>query len=237
MPEQQNSSNQQHFYQPPSSNTSDAEAFAFNFHRLLSSKFFVELVKVTAIHGQAPNLTVDVLPLLTQVDPTGAMIETSVIYGAPVFRLQRGASAVIMDPSPGDIGLALICDGDTTVVRANREPSVPGGRRRHSRSDAVYLGGVLNGQPTEYVQFLGNEIKVITPGNLTVSAPSGATFNTPNAHFTGNITAAGNITDNNGSQSASLKALRDAYDAHKHSVPNVQSGSSTATSNAPDKQV
>ena len=169
MPEQQNSSNQQHFYQPPSSNTSDAEAFAFNFHRLLSSKFFVELVKVTAIHGEAPNLAVDILPLLTQVDPTGAMIETSVIYGAPVFRLQRGASAVIMDPSPGDIGLALICDGDTTVVRANREPSVPGGRRRHSRSDAVYLGGVLNAAPTEYVKFNGNGIDVKSPGTVNIN--------------------------------------------------------------------
>ena len=169
MPEQQNSSNQQHFYQPPSSNTSDAEAFAFNFHRLLSSKFFVELVKVTAIHGEAPNLTVDILPLLTQVDPTGAMIETSVIYGAPVFRLQRGASAVIMDPSPGDIGLALICDGDTTIVRANREPSVPGGRRRHSRSDAVYLGGVLNAVPTEYVKFNGNGIDVKSPGTVNIN--------------------------------------------------------------------
>lgn len=169
MPEQQNNSNQQHFYQPPSSNTSDAEAFAFNFHRLLSGKFFVELVKVTAIHGEAPNLTVDILPLLTQVDPTGAMIETSVIYGAPVFRLQRGASAVIMDPSPGDIGLALICDGDTTVVRANREPSVPGGRRRHSRSDAVYMGGVLNAAPTEYVKFTGNGIEVKSPGTVNIN--------------------------------------------------------------------
>ena len=169
MPEQQNRSNQQHFYQPPSSNTSDAEAFAFNFHRLLSSKFFVELVKVTAIHGEAPNLAVDILPLLTQVDPTGAMIETSVIYGAPVFRLQRGTSAVIMDPSPGDIGLALICDGDTTVVRANREPSVPGGRRRHSRSDAVYLGGVLNGAPTEYVKFNGNGIEIKSPGVVSIN--------------------------------------------------------------------
>lgn len=172
MPEQQNSNNQQHFYQPPSSNTSDAEAFAFNFHRLLSGKFFVELVKVTAIHGEAPNLTVDILPLLTQVDPTGAMIETSVIYGAPVFRLQRGASAVIMDPSPGDIGLALICDGDTTVVRANREPSVPGGRRRHSRSDAVYLGGVLNAAPTEYVKFTGSGIEVKSPGTVNINGLS-----------------------------------------------------------------
>lgn len=236
MPEKQ-SNNQQHFYQPPSSNTSDAEAFAFNFHRLLSSKFFVELVKVTAIHGEAPNLTVDILPLLAQVDPTGALIETSVIYGAPVFRLQRGSSALVMDPVPGDIGLALICDGDTTIVRANREPSVPGGRRLHSRSDAIYLGGVLNGQPTEYIQFLGSRIKVVTPGQLTVEAPGGTIFDTPKAHFTGDVTADGDITDNSSSQSASLKVLRDAYDLHGHPVERVQSGSSTVKSNPPDKQV
>lgn len=234
---EQSSNNQQSFYQPPSSQTSDAEAFAFSFNRLLNSRFFIELVKVVAVKGVAPNLTVDVMPLMTQVDPSGAMIENSTVYGCPVFRLQRGSSAIIMDPVAGDIGMMAVCDGDTTVVRANLDVSVPGGKRRHSRSDGLYLGGFMNGQPTEYIQFLGNEIILNTPGKLTVTAPSGTTFNTPNAHFTGNITAGGNITDNNGTQAASLKSLRDAYDAHKHPVPNVQSGSSTATSNTTDKPV
>lgn len=225
-----NSNNGQNFYQPPNVQTSEAEAFAFNFHRLLNSNFFIELVRVVAIKGEAPNLTVDVLPLVTQKDQTGAMIDNSTIFGCPVFRLQRGASAVIMDPVPGDIGMIAVCDSDTTGARATREPSVSPTKRRHSKSDALYLGGFLNAAPTEYVQFTGNEINIVTPGQIQVNAPSGTTFTTPILHVTGNITAGGDITDNNETQSASLKALRDAYDAHTHQVASVQSGNDTKTS-------
>lgn len=225
----------QNFYQPPNVQTSEAEAFAFNFHRLLNSNFFIELVRVVAIKGEVPNLSVDVLPLVTQTDKTGAMIENSTIFGCPVFRLQRGASAVIMDPVPGDIGMIAVCDADTTGARATREPSVSPTKRRHSKSDALYLGGFLNATPTEYVQFTGNGINIVTPGQIQVNAPSGTTFTTPTLHVTGDITAGGNITDNNGTQSASLKALRDAYDSHTHQITSVQSGSdtkiSTGTSN------
>ncbi len=53
-------------------------------------------------------------------------------------------------------------------------------------------------------------------------------------HVSGDITAGGNITDNSGTQSASLKTLRDKYDLHKHPVSNVQSGSSTINSGTTD---
>lgn len=165
-----NSSNKsQSFYTPPNAQTSDAEAFAFNFSRLLNSNFFIELVKVTAVKGTAPNLTVDVLPLVTQTDPTGAMIENSVIYGCPVFRLQRGASAIIMDPVAGDIGMIAICDQDITTARTSRAPSVPGSKRRHSKADALYLGGFLNAQPTEYVQFTGSGINIKSSGTVNIN--------------------------------------------------------------------
>ncbi|MCZ5831955.1 hypothetical protein O5345_06120 [Escherichia coli] len=45
------------------------------------------------------------------------MISNSVLYDLPVWRLQRGNSAVIMDPVAGDIGLIAICDKDTSLVR------------------------------------------------------------------------------------------------------------------------
>ncbi len=163
------SNNIQSIYTPPNAQTSDAEAFAFNFSRLLNSNFFIELVKVTAVKGTSPNITVDVLPLVTQTDPTGAMIENSVIYGCPVFRLQRGASAIIMDPVVGDIGIIAVCDQDITTARTSREPSVPGSNRRHSKADALYLGGFLNSQPTEYVQFTGSGINIKSSGTVNIN--------------------------------------------------------------------
>lgn len=230
----------EHLFTPTSPQTNDAESLAFIFKKLLSGASFIDLVVVNAIRGMPPNLVVDVTPLVTQVDPTGAMIPNSIIYNIPVWRLQRGNSAVIMDPVVGDIGIIASCDRDNSIVRANRKQSVPGSKRTHSKTDAIYFGGVLNNQPTQYVQFADNAINIVSPGNVNVNcntanitAPGGVNVTTPLMHVTGNITAGGNITDNSGTQGASLKALRDAYDAHNHPVQNVQSGSSTRTSDGP----
>lgn len=233
-----------HLFTPTSAQTSDAENLSYVFKKLLSGAFFIELVEVTAIRGTAPNLVVDVIPLVTRTDPSGATIQNSNIFNVPVFRLQRGNSAVIMNPVPGDIGMIAICDRDNSVARANRKQSVPGSKRMHSKSDALYLGGFLNAQPTQYIEFADGAINITTPNPVNVhcssaniTAPDGITATTPFVHVTGDITAGGNITDNNGTQSASLKTLRDNYDQHKHPVTGIQTGSSTVTSNTTDKPV
>lgn len=218
-----------HLFTPTSAQTSDAENLSYVFKKLLSGAFFIELVEVTAIRGTAPNLVVDVIPLVTRTDPSGATIQNSEIFNVPVFRLQRGASAIIMNPVPGDIGMIAICDRDNSIARANRKQSVPGSKRMHSKSDALYLGGFLNQAPTQYVEFADNKINIV--------APNGVNITTPDMYVSGNIRAGGDITDNVGTQSASLKTLRDKYDQHKHPVPGVQTGGSTVTSNTTDKPV
>ncbi|HCR2016784.1 TPA: phage baseplate protein [Enterobacter asburiae] len=216
-----------HLFTPTSAQTSDAENLSYVFKKLLSGAFFIELVEVTAIRGAAPNLVVDVIPLVTRTDPSGATIQNSEIFNVPVFRLQRGMSAVIMNPVPGDIGMIAICDRDNSIARANRKQSVPGSKRMHSKSDALYLGGFLNQAPTQYVEFADNKINIV--------APYGVNITTPDMYVSGNVRAGGDITDNVGTQSASLKTLRDKYDQHKHQVPGVQTGGSTVTSNTTDK--
>lgn len=216
-----------HLFTPTSAQTSDAENLSYVFKKLLSGAFFIELVEVTAIRGTAPNLVVDVMPLVTRTDPSGATIQNSEVFNVPVFRLQRGASAIIMNPVPGDIGMIAICDRDNSIARANRKQSVPGSKRMHSKSDSLYLGGFLNQAPTQYVEFADNKINIV--------APNGVNITTPDMYVSGNIRAGGDITDNVGTQSASLKTLRDKYDQHKHTVPGVQTGGSTVTSNTTDK--
>ncbi|HEM8611049.1 TPA: phage baseplate protein [Citrobacter amalonaticus] len=156
-------------FTPTSAQTSEAESFSYIFKSLLSGAFFIELVQVEAIRGTAPNLVVDVLPLVTRTDPSGAMIQNSQIFNVPVFRLQRGNSAVIMNPVPGDIGMIAVCDRDNSVARANRKQSIPGSKRTHSKSDALYLGGFLNQQPTESVEFTGSGIKITSPGTVEIN--------------------------------------------------------------------
>ena len=158
-----------HLFTPTSAQTSDAENLSYVFKKLLSGAFFIELVQVTAIRGSAPNLVVDVIPLVTRTDPSGATIQNSEIFNVPVFRLQRGSSAVIMNPVVGDIGMIAICDRDNSIARANRKQSVPGSKRTHSKSDALYLGGFLNAQPDEYVEFTSSGINIKSPGIVNIN--------------------------------------------------------------------
>ncbi|MRT01873.1 phage baseplate protein [Ewingella americana] len=215
-------------FTPTSAQTSDAESLQYVFKKLLSGAFFIELVTVLEMRGVAPNLVVDVLPLVTRTDPSGAIIDNSPIYNIPVFRLQRGGSAIIMNPMPGDIGMIAICDRDNSLARENRKQSLPATKRTHSKSDALYLGGFLNSEPSQYIEFADNKLNIV--------APFGVNVTTPEMYVSGNIKAGGNITDNSNSQSATLKTLRDNYNQHRHPVPGVQSGNSTATSNPTDKQ-
>lgn len=223
---------------------SDADSLLYNLESFLSGKHFIEIVMVTAVYGEAPNLKVDFLPLVTRTTNTGAPIPNAQVYGASVFRLQRGSSAIIMNPVVGDIGIALYCDKDSDNARRDRISGSPNTTRCHSRIDALYLGGLLNQQPVQFIEFADSAINITSPNpvNVTCSkaniiAPDGVTVDSPNSHFTGNITADGNITDNAGSQSSSVKALRDAYNKHKHPVTGVESGGSTVTSKAPEERV
>lgn len=159
----------ENLFTPTSAQVNDPESLKFTFERLLSGAFFIELVKVQAVRGTAPNLVVDAIPLVTRTDQSGAMIQNSTIFNIPVFRLQRGSSAIIMNPVVGDIGMIAVCDRDTTLVRANRKESVPGSGRKHSKSDALYLGGFLNDQPTEYVEFTSSGINIKSPGTVNIN--------------------------------------------------------------------
>ncbi|MGL9734786.1 MAG: hypothetical protein ACR5LF_00670 [Symbiopectobacterium sp.] len=118
------------------------------------------------IKGEAPNLTVDVLPLVARLDQNNQMIQNSVVYNRPVYRAQpvvynrpvyraqRGNSAIIMNPVPEDIGWIAVCDRDNSVACANRKESVPGSCLAHSKSDAIYIGRhtqyVGDGRHTQY---------------------------------------------------------------------------------------
>ncbi|HGK4675257.1 TPA: phage baseplate protein [Kluyvera georgiana] len=229
-------------FTPTSAQINDAESMAYAFEMLLSGCYFFEIAIVVAVRGTAPNLVVDVLPLVTKRDRSGAMIRNSTIYDLPVFRLQRGNSAIIMNPVVGDIGLIAVADRDTSLVRANLKESLPGSDRKHSKSDAHYLGGILNQEPTQYIEFADDAINITSPNPVNIScskanvtAPDGVEMTTPLLKVSGAIQAGGDITDNAGSQSSTMKQLRENYDAHKHNVDNVQGGTSTITSNVTDK--
>lgn len=156
-------------FTPTRAQINDAESIAYAFDMLLSGKYFIEIVMVMDTRGEDENLVVDVLPLVSRQDRSGSPIKNSVVYDIPVFRLQSGNSAVVMDPRPGDIGQILVNDRDTTLIRANRKESPPASARTHSKSDAIYLGGLLNTKPTEFVKFTGSGINIKSPGTVNIN--------------------------------------------------------------------
>lgn len=158
------------------------------------------LVKVKGV-SPPPAQTVDIQILVNQVDGAGNATPHGIIYGIPYVRLQGGANAVIIDPVVGDIGLAVFASRDISSVKANKGPANPGSRRMFDYADGIYVGGLLNGTPTQYVEFTPTGINVVSPTQVTVQAPAieldgavhitGAVTGDDAATFVGEVTADG----------------------------------------------
>ena len=200
----------------------EANINEYIFNLLLSRHAFVHLVIVQKVKTQTGNQPplLDVLPLVTGFAADGSQVENSTVFNVPVWRLQRGASAVIMDPVEGDIGLLLCCDRDITKVKKEKKEALPASRRTHSRADGIYLGGVLNADPVQYIKFAGDGIDIVSPLLVSVTAPNVAvnadakiSLNAPfieangrfiqgsgsysgDATFGGSVTATGEVTGN-----------------------------------------
>lgn len=186
------------------SGTSDFNSQLFLIKQVLGQTrtvTLVQIVKVTNTDAVSAVGFCDVLPLVNMLDGLGTAYKHGTVFGLCYFRLQSGKSAVIMDPKVGDIGIAVISDRDISTIKNTKAQGNPGSRRRFALSDGIYLGGVLNGVPTQYVRFvtdgngnpagvevvdgLGNSIKTSATGinwtdknsNTIVSNSSGITIN------------------------------------------------------------
>ena len=133
------------------------------------------IVKVIACSndgGVSPVGTVDVQILVNQINGQGVPTPHVTMYGLPYLRVQGGANAVILDPEPGDIGIAVFASRDISTVVSTKAQANPGSYRQYDFSDGMYLGGLLNGSPTQYVQFSSTGINVVSPNAVGITAPS-----------------------------------------------------------------
>lgn len=87
------------------------------------------------------------------------------------------------------------------------------------------------------VEAKGQPVTVTNATKVTINATDSVVMNTPTLQVNGDVLATGNITDNSGSNSATLKALRDAYDDHTHVVEGVETGSGSVISKVPGATV
>ena len=146
------------------------------------------LAEVVAFHAGSEGKpgSVDVHPMIHQQDAAGRPFPHGTIHDIPYFRLQAGASALIIDPQPGDIGFLLVSGRDQTGVVATGKASPPGSFRHFDLSDCVYLGGFLNPAPTQFIEFTDQGIKIVATGPITIKAET--------VHLTGDLKVEGDVT-------------------------------------------
>lgn len=215
-------------FQGPGTFGSQYNATVFLVQSLLAGIATAALVQVKAVTnagGVEPVGFVDINPLVAQVDGNGQPTAHGVINNVPYHRLQGGTDAVIMDPRVGDIGIAVFASRDISAVKAAKGSANPGSARRFDMADGLYLGGVLNGTPTQYVRFYDGGIEVISPAKVKIQAPeveidgtttiNGATTINGTAHITGAVTGDADGTF-------------DGTSVHTHRHSGVQGGSGTS---------
>ena len=77
----------------------------------------------------------------------------------------------------------------------------------------------------------GQAVTVSNATQVTINAADGVDMNTPL------LKVSGDIVDNAGTNSKTLKNLRDTYNGHHHAVSGVQSGNAKVTSDTPGEEV
>lgn len=161
--------------QEPSSGAGMFNAIQFIARQILAKAnhaAIVKVVKITNTGDLSPVGFVDIQPMVNQIDGFGNGIENGIIHNIPYFRIQGGANAIIIDPEVGDIGIAIFADSDSSKVTETKKTANPGSRRRNHMNDGIYMGGILNGAPTQYIQFNQSGVKIHSTTAVTVDAPA-----------------------------------------------------------------
>jgi len=214
-------------FQTPSDTSGEFNALSFIVRQILSKANTATLVRVVSCTNSgavSPVGYVNVQPLVNQIDGLGNAVPHGIINNLPYLRIQGGTNAVIMDPSANDIGIAIFADRDISAVKASKAASNPGSLRRFDYADGLYVGGVLNGSPVQYLQFSSSGINVTSPTAVEINAPS-AVVNADTAAV--NATASASVTapainlgaSGQGLQEMMTAAAVSVFNNHVHTDP------------------
>ncbi|WP_446471178.1 phage baseplate protein [Xenorhabdus stockiae] len=189
----------------------------------------VTICRVEKTHGGGvgPVGYVDILPLVQQVDGAGNIYQNATVYNVPYFRYQGGENAIILDPKVGDLGFCFTASRDISKVKRTKNSAPPDSKRKYDMADSLYLGGLLNGTPSQFIHFLESGIDIVSTGIVNVKATK-IVLDAP-VEATSTIQAKSNITDNTTINSQSMAGMREIYNRHTH--PEHGQGSNTSPPN------
>lgn len=133
------------------------------------------LVRVDSCTSDGPNApagTVSATPLVSQVDAEGKALPMVALPRMPHQRLQAGIAAIILDPVPGDIGVASFCKADSSTIQPGaKEPQRPGSWRVFDMADGMLVASVSNQAPEVWIELKQDK-------TIIIHAPKGCTIET-----------------------------------------------------------
>lgn len=153
---------------PYNANSSDYNALSFIIRQAIREQVN------TCIVGKVVAVTdgyVDFLPLVTNISGKGDAIAPTTLYKLPYMRYHAGIAAVILDPVPGDIGLAVFAGRDCSNVKAGTtKPQQPASFRGNSMANGFYIGGFLNQAPSVFIELTqGGAVNITAPGGVNIN--------------------------------------------------------------------
>ena len=232
----------------PTSTWGEFNNIAFTIQQALSKMQTSTIVRVEACTnsgGLSPVGFVDVTPMVNQIDSQGNPMPHVTIYNVPYLRIQGGGNAVIIDPEPGDLGICVFASRDISKIKSTKAQGNPGSRRIYNFSDGMYLGGLLNGTPTQYIEFQSSGIKIHSPTKVTIEGPvveidagTSCTVNTPLFTVNGATVLNGTLSQGLGIAGGNCNVLRplgvtndvtgQGTSLHTHHHSGVTTGSGTS---------
>ncbi|MBD5417379.1 MAG: hypothetical protein HDR50_06915 [Desulfovibrio sp.] len=166
------------------------------------------LVRIDGCTSQGPDGpagTVAATPLVAQTDAEGNALPMVPLPSLPHYRIQAGIAAIIMDPVPGDIGVASFCKADSSTVKpGTTEPQRPGSFRSFDQADGMLVASVSNKAPEVWIELRQDKTIVIhapegctieTDKTVEIKAAEGIVLDAPQTTITGNLTATGEKGD------------------------------------------
>lgn len=227
---------------------SDYNKLEFIVRRIISEMVNTSaLVRVDGCTSQGPDGpagTVAATPLVAQTDAEGNALPMTQIPSMPHYRIQAGIAAIILDPVPGDIGVASFCKSDSSTVKpGTSEPQRPGSFRNFDQADGMLVATVSNKAPEVWIEIKQDKTIIIhAPEGCTIEtdkiaeikAAEGIMLDTPQTTITGNLTATGEKGDNismtgnmslDGSLTSTGDQVADGISQINHTHTGVQPGS------------
>ena len=129
---------------------------------------------------------VSATPLVQQRGADGKSLMPVSLPQLPYYRVQAGTAAVVLDPQPGDIGLAVFSQQDASNVKeGTSEPVQAGSFRCFDMSDGFFVSTHHGQTPTTYVHLDPEK------GEVTVKAPTKITIDCPQIELKGAVTMGG----------------------------------------------